>query len=537
MKTRSLLSILLCILLLVSSVCGVNTNAAIIYNDEYSCTFETIEDLKELASQTYYYVTEAYYAGDGPLVFEEDITIPVGLCIDASDSEVIINEGVYVDIQNLYTYLDAKSLTLNGELHTSRLYVKERLTLNGDLYNHDYVYLGSDSDVPTIIEGNGNIHRAELQTRTYYYHYAQSIEELKKYINKAKNDTEGVITYMIYIWDTELTLEESLTVPGNARLVIDYAEEPKPFTIREGCMLTLEYNTFDVFSPLIVEGVLNAATSDVILYYDYGGQIIVGTNGYFSTNSSLYIYSDYIETPDYAITGLDTTNFRYYEYTNDSGRFFRFTHNCYHLISNDFRSKVIAPDCINRGYTYYECKKCGESFKANYTSPTGIHAYTDDKDASCNVCGFIREIKEEPPKPVVKSVPMFRMYDPNGGEHFYTGSTEERDFLISAGWQYEGVGFNFPVTGRPVYRLYDEKTGEHLYTMSNPEMNSLLKAGWNYEGVAFNSAGDDEVPQYRLHNPNATRGAYHFTGSTEERDILIAAGWEYQGIGFYSCVR
>ena len=49
MKKRSLLSILLCILLLVSSVCGVNTNAAIIYNDEYSCTFETIEDLKELA--------------------------------------------------------------------------------------------------------------------------------------------------------------------------------------------------------------------------------------------------------------------------------------------------------------------------------------------------------------------------------------------------------------------------------------------------------------------------------------------------------
>ena len=132
---------------------------------------------------------------------------------------------------------------------------------------------------------------------------------------------------------------------------------------------------------------------------------------------------------------------------------------------------------------------------------------------------------------------MYRMYDKNGGEHFYTGSTEERDFLIANGWQYEGVGFNFPVAGRPVYRLYEEKTGEHLYTMDEDEKEALLAAGWNYEGVAFNSAGDDEVPQYRLHNPNATRGAYHFTGSTEERDLLISLGWEYQGIGFYSCLR
>ena len=91
--------------------------------------------------------------------------------------------------------------------------------------------------------------------------------------------------------------------------------------------------------------------------------------------------------------------------------------------------------------------------------------------------------------------------------------------------------------GKPVYRLYEPKTGEHLYTMDENEKAKLLSEGWNYEGVAFNSAGEDEVAQYRLHNPNATCGAYHFTGSKEERDILINAGWEYQGIGWYSCLR
>ena len=131
---------------------------------------------------------------------------------------------------------------------------------------------------------------------------------------------------------------------------------------------------------------------------------------------------------------------------------------------------------------------------------------------------------------------MYRMYDPNSGEHVYTGSDEERDNLVAAGWNYEGVGFTFPMTtGLPVYRLYDPVTGEHLYTMDEAEKATLMAAGWNFEGVAFNSCPEKEVPQYRLHNPNETRGAYHFTASTEERDYLLSIGWEDQGIGWYSC--
>lgn len=130
---------------------------------------------------------------------------------------------------------------------------------------------------------------------------------------------------------------------------------------------------------------------------------------------------------------------------------------------------------------------------------------------------------------------MFRMYDPNSGEHFYTGSTKERDDLVAAGWNYEGVGFSFPSnSGYPVYRLYEPVHGEHLYTMSEEEKDRLIADGWNYEGIAFNSASKYEVTQFRLHNPNALRGAYHFTGSEVERDFLIQAGWEDQGIGWYS---
>jgi len=159
------------------------------------------------------------------------------------------------------------------------------------------------------------------------------------------------------------------------------------------------------------------------------------------------------------------------------------------------------------------------------------HAYDHNVDGTCNVCGIHRQKVENR---VV--VDMFRMYNPNTGEHFYTGSEEEKNNLVAVGWQYEGIGFTFPAnTGAPVHRLFDPGTGEHLYTMDEAEKAALEAKGWNYEGIAFNSAYDTEAVQHRLHNPNATVGAYHFTFSEEERQNLIHAGWEYQGIGWYSC--
>jgi len=135
------------------------------------------------------------------------------------------------------------------------------------------------------------------------------------------------------------------------------------------------------------------------------------------------------------------------------------------------------------------------------------------------------------------TVPMYRMYDPNAGEHFYTGSEVERDTLVVAGWNYEGVGFNYPALGAPVYRLYNSVSGDHLYTMDQAEIDQLVAGDWNIEGVAFNSAAESEVPQYRLWNPNAVRGAWHFTSDEGERNVLLEAGWQDQGIGWYSTMK
>ena len=211
---------------------------------------------------------------------------------------------------------------------------------------------------------------------------------------------------------------------------------------------------------------------------------------------------------------------------------------CY---EHTYTTKVVAPDCINPGAIVQECSACVVVVTEPSGEPPQGHNYgVDDNgnpdfwDTTCDVCGAERVVDKHRP-----THSMYRMYNPNSGEHFYTGSMEERKVLEAAGWKYEGVCFTFPATtGKPVYRLYDkDNTMEHLYTMDEAEKDMLLAQGWVLEGVAFNSGREDEVPQYRLHNPNATIGAYHFTASREEKDALIAAGWEYQGIGFYTCLQ
>lgn len=133
-----------------------------------------------------------------------------------------------------------------------------------------------------------------------------------------------------------------------------------------------------------------------------------------------------------------------------------------------------------------------------------------------------------------ETIPMHRLYNPNSGEHFYTGSVEERDNLSAVGWIYEGVAWHAPVNGgTPIHRVYNPNSGDHHYSGSQEEIDYLVSLGWIYEDIAFNSASNTVAPQYRMYNPNADLGSHHYTGSTSEVQDLVAAGWHYEGIGWY----
>ena len=129
---------------------------------------------------------------------------------------------------------------------------------------------------------------------------------------------------------------------------------------------------------------------------------------------------------------------------------------------------------------------------------------------------------------------MYRLYNPNSGEHFYTADATEAGNVVKAGWRYEGVGWKAPATSdTPVYRLYNPNAGDHHYTLSAEEKDHLVSVGWSYEGIGWYSDDAKAVPVYREYNPNAVAGAHNFTTDRDEDNMLGYAGWSQEGIAWY----
>lgn len=146
------------------------------------------------------------------------------------------------------------------------------------------------------------------------------------------------------------------------------------------------------------------------------------------------------------------------------------------------------------------------------------------------------------------TVSMYRLYNPNSGEHFYTKDVVERNHLAEIGWKYEGIGWYAPFNsedGIPVYRLYNKNGGEHHYTVNAAERRYLMNLGWNDEGIGWysyeekSSTGAKRMPKsgaaplYRQYNLNAFSNNHNYTLSRNENDYLIGLGWRSEGIGWY----
>ena len=139
---------------------------------------------------------------------------------------------------------------------------------------------------------------------------------------------------------------------------------------------------------------------------------------------------------------------------------------------------------------------------------------------------------------VVSEGMVYRMYNPNSGEHFYTKDAAEKDSLTAGGWNYEEDASFETIAATeedavPVYRVYNPNSGLHHYTMEKGEALSLKNIGWNYEGISlyvYNKYSSKGSEQYRMYNPND--GQHHWTVSAGERDSLVAIGWNDEGIAW-----
>lgn len=161
---------------------------------------------------------------------------------------------------------------------------------------------------------------------------------------------------------------------------------------------------------------------------------------------------------------------------------------------------------------------------------------------------------------IVKSNLMNRLYNPNSGEHLYTHDLNEKDVLTGLGWKDEGIGWVSPAenedtdpvaAGADVFRLYNPNAGDHHYTKDANERDTLVRLGWNYEGVGWYSAdeysataannttsrkvNDYSIEVFREYDPNAkAAGAHNYTIDENENDTLVSLGWIDEGIGWWA---
>lgn len=78
-------------------------------------------------------------------------------------------------------------------------------------------------------------------------------------------------------------------------------------------------------------------------------------------------------------------------------------------LGHDYVDSIVEPDCDDGGYTLHTCRRCGHTYRDNYTDPTGLHNWSDwnieippdctvegTQTCTCEDCGKV--ISERIPK-------------------------------------------------------------------------------------------------------------------------------------------
>lgn len=195
------------------------------------------------------------------------------------------------------------------------------------------------------------------------------------------------------------------------------------------------------------------------------------------------------------------------------------------LIPSTTTEKGITWSSSNAGAASVDSNGTVTAVAAGTATITAVSVSNPSKQAVCTVTVT---------KPTVTGIPMHRLYNPYSGEHLYTSSDQENNYLATLGWRQEGIGWIAPAySNTPVYRLYNPYSGDHHYTISLSERNWLVTLGWRAEGIGWYSDDNHAVPIWRQFNPNEKIGTHNYTRSKSENDWLVTLGWRAEGIGWY----
>ena len=134
---------------------------------------------------------------------------------------------------------------------------------------------------------------------------------------------------------------------------------------------------------------------------------------------------------------------------------------------------------------------------------------------------------------------LYRVYNPNNGDHYFTTDPGEYKALVAMGWQAEGVryqvvkvgGKRTHAFGTGIWSVYNPNTGEHLLTEEG-EADALAQVGWIKEGTEpkFYTVQNGSESVVRVYNPN-TNGPAHLYTNASEANGLAKIGWSIDNNG------
>ena len=258
----------------------------------YELSFASVEELKELASQTYDNWITATYTGNGPLVIDETIVCPEYLMIHAWEGTIQITENGSLSVDDVY----CDTLIIEGVLNSNYVVVITEVDITGTLNLSGTLNI----DEVTDLNGWNNIRFLKNWACVDCDYQNVDKERMLELVEAAYASTNSRWIYSIYP-DTEgqIILDQDLTLPENTTFHLNM-----PMTVAEGCTLTLNCKDASLFSQLTVEGnLINNTWTE--LHYEEGGLLTIAEGGSYSGSGTICIMANYMEDPSVAVPGLD----------------------------------------------------------------------------------------------------------------------------------------------------------------------------------------------------------------------------------------